>query len=76
MIFITNIVLYITLVIDLWSLLSALLLMTFYQCVKFYLIPFYTFRDILLINIAKISKGSNSVNTVDMVTIPALCKFI
>ena len=44
-----------------------------YQCIKFHLMPFYSFRDMHRPNffIAKIKQGSNSVNTGDIVTILA-----
>ena len=63
--------------IKLWFLHTALLLMTFYQCIKFYLIPFYTFRYMLRerLNIAEIKKGRNSVNTGDRIMIFAFCNF-
>ena len=49
---------------------SALSLMVVYQCIKFPLISFYTFRDKLQTSffIAKI-KGSNSLNTGDRVMV-------
>ena len=50
--------------------------MGLYQCIKFYLIPFYTFRDISgQAFIAKINKGSNPVNTDDRVAVLAFCTF-
>ena len=50
--------------------------MTFYHCIKFYLIPFYIQRyapDKL--NAAKIRKGSNSVNIGSRVMVLAVCNF-
>ena len=50
-------------------------LMAIYQCIKFHLIPFYTFigyaSDKLFI--AKIKKESNSINTGDRVMVLAFC---
>ena len=59
----------------LWFLCSALSLMGLYQCIKFYLIPFYTFRDMLRTSflLQKFKKGSNSVNTGDRVAVLAFC---
>ena len=52
----------------------ALPLMAIYQCIKFQLIPFYTFRDMPRTSflLQKI-KGSNSVNTGDRVMVLAFC---
>ena len=53
----------------------ALPLMAIYQYIKFHLIPFITFRDMLRTNflLQKIKKGSNSVNTGDRVMVLAFC---
>ena len=62
--------------IEFWFLPSTPLLMTFYPCIKFYLIPSYTFRDMLrTTNYRELKKGSNSVNTVGRVMILAPCTF-
>ena len=50
---------------------SALSLMAVYQCIKFHLIPFYIFRDMDKLFIAKTEKESNSVNTGDRVMVLA-----
>ena len=57
---------------------STLPLMAIYQCIKFHLSPFYTFRDMLRTSffIEKIKKGSNSLNTGDSVMVLALCNFL
>ena len=54
---------------------SALPLKALYQSIKFNLIPFYTFRNMLhtSFKLQKIKKGSNPVNTSDGVTILAFC---
>ena len=61
--------------IGLWFLHSAIPLMALYQCIKFNLIPLYTFRDMLQTSflLQKIKKGSNSINTLDRVMILAFC---
>ena len=53
----------------------ALPLMAVYQSIKFHLISLYTFRDMLRTSffIAKIKKGSNSVNTGENVMVLAFC---
>ena len=50
-------------------------LMAIYQCIKFHLIPFYTFGDMLQtsLQLQKIRKGNNSVITCDRVMVLALC---
>ena len=54
---------------------SALLLMAIYQCMKFHLIPVYILSEICFGQafIAKIKRGSNSINTGDRVMIHAFC---
>ena len=54
---------------------SALPLKALYQSIKFNLIPFYTFRNMLQTSfkLQKIKKGSNPVNTSDGVTVLAFC---
>ena len=49
--------------------------MALYQCIKFHLIPLYTFRDNApgKLFMAKMKKESNSINTVDRVMILAFC---
>ena len=63
------------LVIEIPFLHSALPLTAVYQCIKFHLIPFYTFQryapDKLFT--AKIKKGSNSINTGYSVMVLAFC---
>ena len=63
------------LVIELQFLHSALPLMAVYQCIKFHLISFYTFRDMLRTSflLQKIKKGSNSLNTGDRVMVFVFC---
>ena len=53
---------------------SAIFLRFLYQCIKFHLIPLYTFRDMHRTNVL-LQKGSNSVNTVDWVIVLVLCHF-
>ena len=62
--------------IELRFLYSAPPLMAIYQCIKFHLIPFYTLRDMFQTSfffIAKIKKGSNSINTGNRVMVLAFC---
>ena len=65
------------LVTELWFLHSAICFMALYQCIKFRLCIFNTFRDMLQTGLLlqKIRKGNNSVITCDRVTILAVCIF-
>ena len=51
--------------------------MAVYQCIKFHLIPFYTFQRYVPDNlfIAKIKKGCNSINPGDRVMVLTFCDF-
>ena len=55
---------------------SAFPLMAIYQCIKFHLITFYTFRDMIWTSFLlqkKINKGSNSISTGDKVMVLEFC---
>ena len=63
------------LVIELRFLHSALSLMAVCQCIKFYLISFYTFRDMLQTSflLQKLRRGVTPVNTGDRVMVLTFC---
>ena len=60
------------LVIELGFLYSALPLRAFYECIKFHLIPFYSFRYMLWASFL-LQKLSSSVNTGDRFMVLAFC---